>query len=961
MKGPLLLFGGLFVVAYAILILIALRRPLFARIAVREATRRPWQSALVVAGLMIGSGAILVSEVMQNSADDSLTAGAFQSWGRVDLTVGAPDNGYFDPTIAQTLANDPQLRHSAAGVQAGVELVGSVADLDRGSSDAFLRIIGFDPATQPGFGRFRLVDGAETSGEQLQSGQAFIGQSLAMAIGAKVGDHLRVSIGQSNGGAKNGDLAVAGILAPIGPGSYGLRPAVFAPLQTMAGLIGTQQINIVRIAAPGDGQAELDAAHRLVPLIAGALRTLPAASQLQVREAKGDDVTAARQQQDPGNATGGFTGILSLIVLLAGLVLVVNLMATLVEERRPRLAVLRALGLSRLGLVAALCTEGALYSLVAAVLGIVPGLLLSWVLVASTVRGSGGVGAGAGIAFGRDLPVQLSVRPGAVALAIAAGAAVTLAAVVLAAVLRSDMTIAAAIRDLPDPASVNRGSLSSRLPYAGLAIGSLIALVIPSPPFPEPLRLLGGLGLIAFAALSMRGRIPDRARLTAAGLALTAWALTSLAVAFSSSTSQSGGVDLFLAIPVTALGLSLAVVSNVRILETAASVAGNASGRLRATLRLALAYLIRRPLRASLTVGTLATLLSVIVLYNILIADFANQTRQSDAQAPYDISVFTPTKQAMVLPPALQVQVATALAIPTRTYLGPVQVSSPVGTPALSHQERLSLYELTPELVSNPPMGRDITNRLPQFPNDAAAWRSVQNDPGWVFWTRFNTDVQLTFVGREGPVTRSIAGDLGDPILDGIVGSPQALAPFRYLPLGSTVLIKAKPGVDPRVLAGQIRTAFLAEGAEVTAIADLFRQRDVAFQLFASVPVLFMRMGMVIGILSLAILALRAVVQRRRSIGVLRALGYRRGEVVAGVVTEAALTTTCGVLVGIVTGIATTYLYLNGTITATPFGFDVWSLAGTVALMYAAVLLATFGPALVAARTPPAQALRLQE
>ncbi len=531
------------------------------------------------------------------------------------------------------------------------------------------------------------------------------------------------------------------------------------------------------------------------------------------------------------------------------------------------------------------------------------------------------------------------------ALAIAAGAVVTLGAVVLAAVLRSNMTIAAAIRDLPDPMSVNRGSLSSRVRSFGLALGSLIALLNPLPSLPgAPLRLLGGTGLITFAALSMRGRIPDRARLTAAGLALTAWALSSLIVSFSTSTSQSGGIDLFIAIPVTALGLSLALVSNVRLLERAASVAGAASGRLRATLRLALAYLIRRPLRASATVATLAMLLSVIVLYNILIADFANQTRQSDARAPYDISVFLPTQQALVLPPALQSQVATSLSIPTRSYLGPVQVSSPVGTPALWHQERLSLYELTPELVRNPPMGRAMTNRRRQFPNDAAAWRSVQNDPSWVFWTRFNTDVRLTFAGRGGLVTRSVAGNFGDPILDGIIGSPQALAPFSYLPLGTTVLVKAKPGVDPQA-----------------PIADLFKQRDVAFQLFASVPVLFMRMGIVIGILSLAILAVRAVVQRRRAIGVLRALGYRRGEVVAGVLTEATLTTTCGVLVGTVTGLTTGYLYLNGAIAATPFGFDVLSLAGTLALMYAAVLLATLGPALAAARTPPAQALRMQE
>jgi len=958
----LLLFGGLFVVAYGSLLLIALRRPLFARIAIREATRRPWQSALVVAGLMIGSGAILVAEAIQNSTDDSLTAGMFQSWSRVDLTVTAPDNGYFDPAVAQMLAMDPQVRHAAAGVQAGVELVGSVADLDRGSSSGFVRLIGFDPATQAAFGRFRLIDGAPTSGENLQAGQAFIGQSLAAATGAKVGDRLRISIGQSSGDAIAGEVTVAGVLAPVGPGSYGLRPAVFAPLQTMAGLIGRHQVNIVRIGAPGDGQAELDAGHRLVPTVAAVLTRLPEASQLQVREGKADDVTAARQQQDPGNATGGFTDVLSIIVLLAGLVLVVNLMATLVEERRPRLAVLRALGLSRLGLIAALCTEGALYTLVAAVLGIVPGLLVSWALVASTVRGSGGVGAGGGIGLGRDLPVQLSVRPGALALAIAAGAVVTLAAVVLAAVLRSNMTIAAAIRDLPDPTSVNRGALSAGLRSFGLAIGSLIALFNPLPPLPGgPLRLLGGTGLITFAALSMRGRMPDRARLTAAGLALAAWALTSSIVSFSAATSKSEGIDLFIAIPVTALGLSLVIVSNLRLLERVASVTGAASGRLRATLRLALAYLIRRPLRASVTVATLAMLLSVIVLYNILIADFANQTRQSDARAPYDISVFMPTQQTMVLPPALQSQVATSLSIPTRSYLGPVQVSSPVGTPALWHQERLSLYELTPELVRNPPMGRAMTNRVRQFPNDASAWRSVQNDPGWVFWTRFNTDVRLTFAGPKGLVARSVVGDVGDPILDGIIGSPQALAPFSYLPLGTTVLVKARPGVDPHALAAQIHQALLPDGADVTAIRDLLRQRDVAFGLFASVPVLFMRMGMVIGILSLAILALRGVVQRRRSIGVLRALGYRRGEVIAGVVTEATLTTTCGILVGTVTGLTIGYLYLNGAIAATPFGFDVLSLAVTLALMYAAVLLATVGPALAAARTPPAQALRLQE
>ena len=67
MKG-LLLFGGLFVLGYGIVILIAFRRPLFARIAIREATRRPWQSALVVASVVV----LAISTPVQRSKSQSL-------------------------------------------------------------------------------------------------------------------------------------------------------------------------------------------------------------------------------------------------------------------------------------------------------------------------------------------------------------------------------------------------------------------------------------------------------------------------------------------------------------------------------------------------------------------------------------------------------------------------------------------------------------------------------------------------------------------------------------------------------------------------------------------------------------------------------------------------------------------------------------------------------------------------
>src|SRR5260370_35210950 len=75
------------------------------------------------------------------------------------------------------------------------------------------------------------------------------------------------------------------------------------------------------------------------------------------------------------------TYALTIVIVLAGIALVVNLALALAEERRPRLAVMRALGLSRTALVVASVLEGAIYAVAAAVIGAVPGIATGWLFV----------------------------------------------------------------------------------------------------------------------------------------------------------------------------------------------------------------------------------------------------------------------------------------------------------------------------------------------------------------------------------------------------------------------------------------------------------------------------------------------------------------------------------------------------------------------------------------------------
>jgi len=617
---------GLFVLVYAALLFVALRRPLLARLALREAVRRPGQSAVVVLGLMVGTVAIFSMQVLSDSFLESQTRGAFLAWGRVDL-VAADGGRFFDSAVASELAADPGLRSSLAGVQAGVELPGSVVDLDRDNAKPLVTLVGFDPATQGPFGSYRLTDGKTTLGQDLAQGEVLISASLADALEARPGDRLRVSIGPQ----QVVELGLAGIAQAQGPGAYTLRPAIFAPLDSLRPLIGDQGINVIRLAAPGDGLAELDRARELAPRVRTVLQALPGGPVLSLREAKREDADAQVRQVDA--LRSGFT-ILSLFVALAGAALVVNLGLALAEERRPRQAVLRALGLGRTGMVTLSVLEGALYSLTAAAAALAPGALLGLILVPLVYIGANGV------EENRTAPLLYAITPDSVALSIAIGALIVLATLFATSVRSSRMQISSAIKNLPEPAGRRGRSLWRTALQAGLGLGSLVALVVGS----LPVRLAGGVGLVMLAAAVVGGRISDRLRASLTGAALTAWAAANLAASENISSWESG-LAIALGAVTAVFGLSVVVAANLRVLEIPA---GWLRGGARATLRPSLAYLTRRPLRAGLGTSAFALVLVLMTMSAVFIPTFLGQGLTGLNE--YDLRVSAPTQRGSRFP-----------------------------------------------------------------------------------------------------------------------------------------------------------------------------------------------------------------------------------------------------------------------------------------------------------------------
>ena len=68
-----------------------------------------------------------------------------------------------------------------------------------------------------------------------------------------------------------------------------------------------------------------------------------------------------------------------------------------------------------------------------------------------------------------------------------------------------------------------------------------------------------------------------------------------------------------------------------------------------------------------------------------------------------------------------------------------------------------------------------------------------------------------------------------------------------------------------------------------------------------------MASGLLVGIAALGVISLRSVVERRQQIGVLRAIGYRRGMVLASFLMESSFIALLGILIGVGLGALLSY------------------------------------------------------
>jgi putative ABC transport system permease protein len=955
------------------------RRPTFRNLAVRNISRRRGEAVLVIAGSLLGTAIITASFVVGDTVEAAIRDVARTALGPVDETVRLADRGELDRALAAISTPAIPGTDGVLGIETAGAVPASTAGDRRAEPAAVMVEVDFDQARD--FGSDPRLGGLADAGPTPTDDQVVIGERLATTLAVGAGDAIELF---AYGGSKM--FTVRQVVADVGlvgyapvrsnrPDGGGTRPtAVFVPPGTIDVMAAAATAPLA--AGPASAGAEEPSAEVLVSNSGGVFdgadgseavaaelaRRTASLTDAQVSKVKVDLLDQARRQGESFTDIFRSIGYFSVI---AGVLLLVNLFVMLSEERKSEMGTLRALGFKRSHLVRSFGMEGAIYSVAASILGAVVGIGVGWAIIKVTSelvnRGE------------EELVFSLTVKPGSLVAGATLGLVICMVTVWATSVRIARLNIIRAIRDLPEPRAAKRSVRS--LVAGGLLVAAGALAFQAGWSGDNAVAVLAGPPVACFGLIFVLGRyLPRKVVTTVCSLAALVWAVGVFTLA-PEKVGQAG-IDVFVVQGIVLVTAGVAILAQAdRLWAALATRLSSNGGGLAA--RLGLAYPLARKFRTSLLLGMYSIVLFTMAFISVLSGIFANQAPMfaDDTRAGYDVFVDSSTGNPVTAEELRSRPGVAGVAPLTR---GLAQASTP------RHPDRSNVvvtgFDESFLLRGQP----KLDQRAAAYGDDGAAYRAVLADPGLIIVNQgFGSPVQgggppvanlapgdrLSLLNPATGADRSVtvAGVMGGDFVfnSGLVSAgalDELLGPRKVV---NRHYVAAAPGTDASALASSLNGAFIENGAQAESFRHVVEEQMKVQTGFFGLLRAYLGLGLLIGIAGLGVVMVRAVRERRREIGMLRAIGASAKVVRRAFVLEAAFITLQGILLGIGLGMLTSYSLI---VNSDAFGnteID-FSWPWTVLLVIAvgplvASLAATAWPAGQAAAIRPAAALRIAD
>lgn len=961
-------------IAFAVVAAAAARRRVLFRLSLKNMLRRKRRAVIVVLGLLVGTALMSSALVVGDTLEYIFTEDVLLRLGPIDEVVAQQSMGVYIPFNASYFGTlEADLAAANAPIDGIAPTILQKLTVRNEAEELWaepVSVIGINSSLESGLGGLSTADGGAVRTQDLGPGEVFANARAAEKLNAAAGTILRVYYMRSF------NVTVRGILDDEGIANLDKQPVLIMGLESaqlrfqMPGAV-----NLIRVSNAGDAENGVQHSDQVTAEVSAIIAAhgwnAGGRANVQVEEVKKEGFDSARQFSRDVTQIFFMMGTFAIV---AGILLIINIFVMMAEERKPEMGVSRAVGMTRGQLTQTFLFEGVMFAALSSALGAFVGLGLGRIVIyfMSTI----------GLLSQQGVTVTFRFEWASIVLAFAVGVLITLLTVAIASWWISRLNVVRAIRGQPEPVR-RKTTMAEAIVSAMLLAGGMVAFLerwySPANIAWVPLLIMAGM------ILSMH-YVNPRWTFTLGGLGIMAWVL---GPKFVELGEQNIYVPLVLAGLLLVLGGVLFVVyNNTALLRTIIRFGGSRKGR--PVLKTALTYPMSKRFRTGMTLAMFSLIMFAISIISMLQAMQGSAISNAipTQSGGYDFVAHTSSYQRIEASNwsrgLNESGVSQYIESVSNATVAPVFVRTPGGgnpvpytlwavdnvlirTNGFGFKSSLTSYvdrNGTTHLVETP---RDIWAALGE--NDSlalvdgnAAGGTVITPGSGALKVNLGDTVSVIHNGESTSLTiigileQSLPGTMGLFVNQGVVTQG------NYSPTYSAYFFQLKPGASARYVANKLTTVFQDYGLKTVVVSEILGQVMETADRVLLLMQAYLGIGLIVGIAGLAVITIRAVVERRQQIGVLRAIGYTKRMVAASFLLEVSFVAAFGTAIGITLGVMLSYrvwsLFFQD---LTPFIIP-WVHFAIVALIAGlATVLATISPAIRASRTPPAEALRYVE
>src|SRR5215217_415457 len=673
----------------------------------------------------------------------------------------------------------------------------------------------------------------------------------------------------------------------------------------------------------------------------------------------------------------------------AGMLLIFLIFVMLASERKHELGIARAVGMQRTALVRAFAFEGALYALVASAMGSVAGVGVGWVMVRFLGRGFAG--------GSEDFRIVFAANPRNIVLAFCMGMVLTFAVVLISSWRVSRLNVVRAMRDIPEPDKKGR-----------TVLGVIVAVLLPllgAVAFWQGLATdtmafyLGGISLVLIGAalLARVLGVPDRAAFSASGLALLALWLTPASLTTPAGMARGPEMFFVSGIAIVVAGVWLVIFNVDVLLWLVVATLGRIRG-LPPVLKTAVKYPTQSLFRTGMTLAIFMLVVFTFTAMNFVqAAMFVAFGDVEGISGGYQVRADAGYADPI---PDMEDALRDAKGIEKRDVVAVGQVSN---LPAEvkqknTHSEPGSLFVQGVDGGYSGSVGYGFQTTAEGYGSAREVWKALQMEKdvavissdlapsrnASTFGPSADPSVKLTgFYADDAYLPDDLylhvedpeSGKTRDLRVIGVLGSSAYFAGDIVTSHDTLNALAGRPvpprtyyfdlhsGANAAATARTLEKEFASNGLQTQLTAEVIRDNDATRRIVFLLLRGFMSLGLVVGICALGVIAARSVVERRQQIGMMRALGFQRGQVRLVFLIESSFIALLGIGVGVALGVGfsgTLIDNISQNIPGLEYRVPLLALLLVVVAGYAASLLTTYLPARQASKVYPAEALRYE-